>query len=137
MLQLLCHNFVPLLSYFSQATAGAAQASNYSAGVSASGAGPSQWDKGEDGPSGVGKENLLGVQSTAAMAGEASKPETPSSQPGPSLFSLPENSKLQASDTDNSQMDSNLNDENTEIRRRRLERFSSATIQNSDQDKND
>ena len=133
---LLCHNFMPLLSSFSQATASATESSN-SAGVPASGAGPSQCDKGEAGPSGLAKENLLEAQSTAAMAGEASKPETLSSQPGPSLLSQPENTKLQASVTDNSQMDSNLNDENTEIRRRRLERFLSATNQNSDQDKND
>ena len=77
---LLCHNFIPLLSSFSQATASATESSN-SAGVSASGAGPSQCDKGEAGPSGLGKENLLGAQSTAAMAGEASKPETLYSQP--------------------------------------------------------
>lgn len=73
----------------------------------------------------------------AAMAGEASKPETPSSHPGPSLLYVSENSKLQASVTDNSQTDQDLNDENSEIRRRRLERFSSPTSLNSDQDKND
>lgn len=130
------NQYTQMVNEQSQATASAAESSN-SAGVSASGAGPSQCDKGEAGPSGLGKENLLGAQSTAAMAGEASKPETLSSQPDPSLLSLPENTKLQASVTDNSQMDSNLNDENTEIRRRRLERFLSATNQNSDQDKND
>lgn len=130
------NQYTQMVNEQSQATASAAESSN-SAGVSASGAGPSQCDKGEAGPSGLGKENLLGAQSTAAMAGEASKPETLSSQPGPSLLSLPENTKLQASVTDNSQMDSSLNDENTEIRRRRLERFLSATNQNSDQDKND
>lgn len=130
------NQYTQMVNEQSQATASAAESSN-SAGVSASGAGPSQCDKGEAGPSGLGKENLLEAQSTAAMAGEASKPETLSSQPGPSLLSLPENTKLQASVTDNSQMDSNLNDENTEIRRRRLERFLSATNQNSDQDKND
>lgn len=130
------NQYTQMVNEQSQATANAAESSN-SAGVSASGAGPSQCDKGEAGPSGLGKENLLGAQSTAAMAGEASKPETLSSQPDPSLLSLPENTKLQASVTDNSQMDSNLNDENTEIRRRRLERFLSATNQNSDQDKND
>lgn len=130
------NQYTQMVNEQSQATASAAESSN-SAGVSASGAGPSQCDKGEAGPSGLGKENLLGAQSTAAMAGEASKPETLSSQPDPLLLSLPENTKLQASVTDNSQMDSNLNDENTEIRRRRLERFLSATNQNSDQDKND
>lgn len=130
------NQYTQMVNEQSQATASAAESSN-SAGVSASGAGPSQCDKGEAGPSGLGKENLLGAQSTAAMAGEVSKPETLSSQPDPSLPSLPENTKLQASVTDNSQMDSNLNDENTEIRRRRLERFLSATNQNSDQDKND
>ncbi|XP_015776873.1 PREDICTED: E3 ubiquitin-protein ligase synoviolin-like isoform X1 [Acropora digitifera] len=130
------NQYTQMVNEQSQATASATESSN-SAGVSASGAGPSQCDKGEAGPSGLGKENLLGAQSTAAMAGEASKPETLSSQPDPSLLSLPENTKLQASVTDNSQMDSNLNDENTEIRRRRLERFLSATNQNSDQDKND
>lgn len=130
------NQYTQMVNEQSQATASAAESSN-SAGVSASGAGPSQWDKGEAGPSGLGKENLLGAQSTAAMAGEASKPETLSSQAGLSLLSSPENSKLQASVTDNSQMDSNVNDENTEIRRRRLERFLSATNQNSDQDKND
>ncbi|XP_029197454.2 E3 ubiquitin-protein ligase synoviolin-like isoform X1 [Acropora millepora] len=130
------NQYTQMVNEQSQATASATESSN-SAGVSASGAGPSQCDKGEAGPSGLGKENLLGAQSTAAMAEEASKPETLSSQPGPSLLSLPENTKLQASVTDNSQMDSNLNDENTEIRRRRLERFLSATNQNSDQDKND
>lgn len=130
------NQYTQMVNEQSQATASATESSN-SAGVSASGAGPSQCDKGEAGPSGLGKENLLGAQSTAAMAEEASKPETLSSQQGPSLLSLPENTKLQASVTDNSQMDSNLNDENTEIRRRRLERFLSATNQNSDQDKND
>lgn len=130
------NQYTQMVNEQSQATASAAESSN-SAGVSASGVGPSQCDKGEAGPSGLGKENLLGAQSTAAMAGEASKPETLSSQPDPSLLSLPENTKLQASVTENSQMDSNLNDENTEIRRRRLERFLSATNQNSDQDKND
>lgn len=130
------NQYTQMVNEQSQATASAAESSS-SAGVSASGGGPSQCDKGEAGPSGLGKENLLGAQSTAAMAGEASKPETLSSQPDPSLLSLPENTKLQASVTDNSQMDSNLNDENTEIRRRRLERFLSATNQNSDQDKND
>lgn len=130
------NQYTQMVNEQSQATASAAESSS-SAGVSASGGGPSQCNKGEAGPSGLGKENLLGAQSTAAMAGEASKPETLSSQPDPSLLSLPENTKLQASVTDNSQMDSNLNDENTEIRRRRLERFLSATNQNSDQDKND
>lgn len=130
------NQYTQMVNEQSQATASATESSN-SAGVSASGAGPSQCDKGEAGPSGLGKENLLGAQSTAAMAEEASKPETLSSQQGPSLLSLPENTKLQASVTDNSQMDSNLNDENTEMRRRRLERFLSATNQNSDQDKND
>lgn len=130
------NQYTQMVNEQSQATASAAESSS-SAGVSASGGGPSQCNKGEAGPSGLGKENLLGAQSTAAMAGEASKPETLSSQPDPSLLSLPENTKLQASVMDNSQMDSNLNDENTEIRRRRLERFLSATNQNSDQDKND
>lgn len=83
----------------------------------------------EAGPSGLG--TTVGASTQTALL----------SQPSPSSASEPADSGLQAADSlvgDNSQTDLDLNDENSEIRRRRLERFLSSTSQeSSDKDKND
>lgn len=97
-----------------------------------SGAEPPGQGEGEAGPSGVGSP-----QGITASSGKTSTQSELSSQSGASSHCLPGDSGVQAVVTENSQTHSDLNDENSEIRRRRLERFSAAASQNSDKDKSD
>ncbi|XP_068683773.1 E3 ubiquitin-protein ligase synoviolin-like [Montipora foliosa] len=97
-----------------------------------SGAEPPGQGEGEAGPSGLGSS-----QGITASSGKTSTQSELSSQSGASSHCLPGDSGVQAVVTENSQTHSDLNDENSEIRRRRLERFSAAASQNSDNDKSD
>jgi len=120
-------------------------------GLGTTGAGPSGLGTAEAGPSGLGTTGAepSGLE-TAGPSGSGTTEAGPSgqatnmgastqtsltSQPGSSSASEPADSESEAAVSavrDNSQTDSDLNDENAEIRRRRLERFSS-----SDKDKTD
>lgn len=61
---------------------------------------------------------------------------SPTSQPGPSTVA--DSSSAASAEKDNLQTEPDLNDETSEIRRRRLERFSSTASQESaDKDKSD
>lgn len=112
------------------------------AGEGPSRASPSQLGAAEAGPSGLStaRPSEAGPSGLGTTVG-ASTQTALLSQPSPSSASEPADSGLQAADSvvgDNSQTDLDLNDENSEIRRRRLERFSSSTSQeSSDKDKKD
>ena len=111
------------------------------------GAGPSGVEHSQLGATGSGTGRPSGEGPTAAgpsgltTAVGASTQTSLASQPGPSSASEPEDTGAAAAVAavrDNSQTDAGLNDENSEIRRRRLERFSSSLSQeSSDKDKND
>ena len=100
----------------------------------------------EAGPSGSGTGMLLGEGPTGAGPSGlattvgASTQTSLSSQPGPSSSPEPEDigatsAAAVAAVGDNSQTNIELNDENSEMRQRRLERFSSQ--ESSDKDKKD
>lgn len=111
------------------------------------GAGPSGTGATEASPSGsgtviAGPSGLGSVRAAVATQTKLTAGVSPTSQPGPStaagaLSSEEPVSKPAASaDKDSSQTEPDLNDENSEIRRRRLERFSSTASQESaDKDK--
>ena len=126
-----------LFSSFSPSSAHASEPST-STGASGSGmagtsgAEPPGQGEGEAGPSGLGSP-----QGITASSGKTSTQSELPSQSGASSHCLPGDSGVQAVVTENSQTHSDLNDENSEIRRRRLERFSAAASQNSDNDKSD
>lgn len=91
------------------------------------------------GPSGLGTVRAAAATQTKLTAGVS-----PTSQPEPSTAADSSSSEASASkpavsvDKDTSQTEPDLNDENSEIRRRRLERFSSTLSQESaDKDKKD
>ena len=144
---------------FSQPLINQAQAST-SAGPSGSGtvgAGPSGLGTTEVGPSGTAGTGPLGlgtigagpsglgtVRAAAATQTKLTAGVSPTSQPGPSTVADSSSSEGSVSkpaasaEKDNSQTEPDLNDENSEIRRRRLERFSSTVSQESaDKDKED
>ena len=103
----------------------------------------------EAGPSGSGTRMPLGEGPTAAGPSGlgttvgASTQTSLSSQPGPSSSPEPEDigatsAAAVAAARDNSETNAEINDENSEIRRKRVERFSSSTSQeSSDKDKKD
>ena len=81
------------------------------------------------GPSGLGTVMAAAATQTKLTAGVS-----PTSQPGP--YTEADSSSVASAEKDNSQTEPDLNDENSEIRRRRLERFSSTASQESaDKDK--
>lgn len=100
------------------------------------GTGPSGSGTVGAGPSGLGTVLAAATTQTKLTAGGVS----PTSQPGPSTVAeSPERSvskPVASAEKDNLQTEPDLNDENSEIRRRRLERFSSTASQESaDKDK--
>ncbi|XP_020618185.1 E3 ubiquitin-protein ligase synoviolin B-like [Orbicella faveolata] len=148
------NQYTQMVNMQSQPPINQAQAST-SPGPSGSGtvgAGPSGSGTTEAGPSGLGTEGTGPSGSMTVGAGpsgfgtvrEAATTQTkltagvsPTSQPGPSTAADSSSSEgsvskpVASAEKDNSQTEPDLSDENSEIRRRRLERFSSTVSQES------